>query len=283
MFFVIIIYYGDKTMGVKNKPRLFIIPAIILAAAVILVVDRTVYAENAVSEEETAVYVTNSGSRYHREDCGSLSRSSIAVTLADAVRSGYEPCSICRPPVLRNDAPRASSSALPETASLYRVDRAADPESGDTGLRSYSAADLSLMVKAEVVDHVDGDTVRVRIASNGAAVPAELKVVETVRLLGVDTPETVHPSRPVERFGKEASGFTKARLLNRPVYLAFDWDLRDRYGRLLAYIYTDGECFNAVLIREGYAHAYTRFPFQFIDEFRALEQEAKGKKRGLWG
>jgi micrococcal nuclease len=110
-----------------------------------------------------------------------------------------------------------------------------------------------------------------------------MRVVETIRLIGVDTPETVHPSRAVERFGKEASDFTREGLLGKPVYLAFDWDLRDRYGRLLAYIYTgDGACFNARLIREGYGFAYTRFPFQFLEEFRALAKQARGDNRGLW-
>jgi micrococcal nuclease len=197
------------------------------------------------------------------------------VPLIDAVRSGYEPCSLCKPLVLICD----TAVQEPFSPSLYRVNRAGDPESGDEGLGSYAAADLSLMVRAEVVGHVDGDTVRVRIANP----PPELKAVETIRLIGVDTPETVHPRLPVERFGREASDFTKARLLNTFVRLAFDWDLRDRYGRLLAYIYSGGECFNALLIREGYAHAYTRFTFQFMDEFRALEQEAREEKRGLWG
>jgi micrococcal nuclease len=136
------------------------------------------------------------------------------------------------------------------------------------------------MVKAEVVGHVDGDTNRVRIPDP----PAGLGAVETLREIGVDTPETVLPSRPVEDFGREASNFTKTRLLNQPVRLAFDWDLRDRYGRLLAYIYTaEGRCFNADLVSEGYGHAYTRFAFQFMDEFRTLEQEARRKGRGLWG
>jgi micrococcal nuclease len=135
------------------------------------------------------------------------------------------------------------------------------------------------MVSAEVVDLVDGDTVRVRIN----APPGELNLVETIRLLGVDTPETVHPSRPVERFGREAGDYTKRALLGKRVYLAFDWDLRDRYGRLLAYIYTaGGECFNAALIRDGYGYAYVRYVFQFMDEFKALEQEARSARRGLW-
>jgi micrococcal nuclease len=268
----------------NNKPFLFVVLAIIPAAVIILTVNRTAYAESALPEEETTVYVTSTGNRYHREDCNSLRRSRIAVTLSDAVRSGYEPCSICKPLVLAGGHV-PETEALTETAGppLYRVNLVPDPASGAEGLESYITADISRMVKAEVVDHVDGDTVRVRIFSNAGAVPAELGLVETIRLLGVDTPETVHPSRPAERFGKEASSFTKAWLLNTQVYLAFDWDLRDRYGRLLAYIYTaSGECFNALLIREGYAHAYNRFTFQFMDEFRVLEQEARRKKRGLW-
>jgi micrococcal nuclease len=269
-------------MSIRNKPCFFVVLGFALAAALVPAARRAVYAENAAAGEKTAVYVTNSGRSYHREDCGSLRRSKIAVTLADAVRSGYEPCAICKPPLLaRGGAPGIPEAAVP---SLYRVNRAVDPGGGGEGLRSCAGADLSLMVRAEVVDHVDGDTVRVRIASNGAAVPAELGVVETVRLLGVDAPETVHPGRPVERFGAEASDFTRKRLLGKTVRLAFDWDLRDRYGRLLAYVYSSGgECFNALLIREGYAHAYTRFAFQFMDEFRALEQDARKEKRGLWG
>jgi micrococcal nuclease len=222
------------------------------------------------ADENTPVYVTNSGRKYHLENCGVLRRSKIAVSLADAVRSGYEPCALCGPPLLE-DRPGPASAAGP---GLYRVNVA--------GLRSSAAAEPGRMVPAEVVDQVDGDTVRVRIANP----PGELKAVETIRLLGVDTPETVHLGRPVEAFGREASGFTRSRLLGKQVYLAFDWDLRDRYGRLLAYIYTvDGglNCFNADLIREGYGHAYTRYPFQFMEEFRSLETEARNARRGLWG
>jgi micrococcal nuclease len=221
-------------------------------------------------ERAVTVYVTNSGTKYHLEDCSSLRRSKIAVLLTDALGSGYEACTICNPP--SGISPGAAAPAARREGSLYRVNIGKLP--------SFAAADRSRMVRAEVVDHVDGDTVRVRIPSP----PGELNIVETIRLIGVDTPETVHPNRPVERFGKEASAFTRQALLNKTVYLAFDWDLRDRYGRLLAYIYTaDGDCFNAALIREGYGHAYTRYPFQFMEEFRTLEQNARNAKRGLWG
>jgi micrococcal nuclease len=249
-----------KLISMKTLKQSFIFAALILAVAGVLPAQ--------AAGGETTVYVTNSGEKYHREDCRSLRRSKIALPLEDAVKSGYGPCSICKPPEL-------SGAAVADTApggALYRVHTAS--------LTGSAAADISRMLRAEVVGHVDGDTVRVRIPNP----PSGLRAVETIRLIGVDTPETVHPSRPVETFGREASDFTKSRLLNRPVYLAFDWDLRDRYGRLLAYIYTaEGRCFNADLVGEGYGHAYTRFTFQFMDEFRALEQEARRDKRGLWG
>jgi micrococcal nuclease len=218
------------------------------------------------AEEDLTVYVTNSGRRYHQDGCSSLSRSKIAITLADAVRSGYTPCSICKPPVLSRPQEPAPAQAL------YRVNVA--------DLALSAQADWQNMVPAVVVGHVDGDTVRVKIPNP----PDGLGAVETIRMLGVDTPETVHPSRPVERFGKEASEFTKTSLLDKEVRLCFDWDLRDRYGRLLAYIFTgQGECFNARIVSEGYAHAYISYPFQFMDEFKALEAESRRAKKGLWG
>jgi micrococcal nuclease len=80
---------------------------------------------------------------------------------------------------------------------------------------------------------VDGDTI---ILSNG----------EKVRLIGVDTPETVRPNTPVEYYGKEASAFTKKMVEGKPVRLEYDWQQRDKYGRLLAYVYLmDGTFINA--------------------------------------
>jgi micrococcal nuclease len=220
--------------------------------------------------EELIVYVTNTGKRYHLESCKSLSRSKIPLSLGDAAGSGYEACAVCKPPVLENAAPSSINGGDPGGTGLYRLN--------NPGLASVNQADLSRMIPAEVVGHVDGDTLQVRISNP----PAGLNAVETIRMIGVDTPETVHPRREVEYFGREASEFTR-RLLGKPVLLAFDWDLRDRYGRLLAYIYTpSGNCHNAALILEGYAHAYTRYSFQFLDEFRSLEQQARQTNQGLW-
>jgi micrococcal nuclease len=108
--------------------------------------------------------------------------------------------------------------------------------------------------------------------------------VGTVRLIGVDTPETVDPRRPVQYFGREASDFTKQLATGKPVRLEFDRDRTDRYGRTLAYVYLQPEdlLLNAEIIRQGYGFAYTVFPFQMMDLFRALEREARASGRGLW-
>jgi len=155
-----------------------------------------------------------------------------------------------------------------------------DPIYRVAGLASFRDADFSRMTEAVVPRVVAGDTVAVTVKNP----PVGLFARERVRLVGVDTPETVHPSKPVQFFGKEASAFTKAALSKKTVRLAFDRTLRDRYGRLLAYIYTEkGRCFNAELVEKGYGHAYTVFPFQFLEEFRALQKKAREKKAGLWG
>lgn len=121
-----------------------------------------------------------------------------------------------------------------------------------------------------VVRVIDGDTIKL---SNG----------EKVRLIGVDTPETVHPSKPVEYFGREASKFTKQLCEGKTVRLEYDWQKTDKYGRTLAYIYlTDGRLVNAEIIKEGYGFAYTKFPFKYLEEFRQYEREAREKGKGLW-
>lgn len=120
---------------------------------------------------------------------------------------------------------------------------------------------------------IDGDTIVVDYHGK----------LEKVRLIGVDTPETVHPNKPVEYFGKEASNFTRSLVAGKRVTLEFDWQRRDKYNRLLAYVYfDDGTLLNKKIIKEGYGHAYTRFPFKYMDDFRAAEREAQRAGKGLW-
>lgn len=121
---------------------------------------------------------------------------------------------------------------------------------------------------------VDGDTIIVNIDGKK----------ERIRLIGVDTPETKHPSKPVQYFGKEATAFTKSMVEGKKVMLGYDYQLRDRYDRLLAYVYLEDETFlNAEIIKQGYGFAYTKFNFKYLEEFRRYEKEAKEHRVGLWG
>jgi micrococcal nuclease len=125
-----------------------------------------------------------------------------------------------------------------------------------------------------VTQVIDGDTIRVGRGWRNT----------TIQLLGVDTPETVHPNKPIEFFGPEASEFTKKTLKGKRVYLEFEPSNRvDSYGRLLAYVYLeDGIFFNAELIKEGYACVIAPFHFRYYDEFRNYEREARVAGVGIW-
>ncbi len=127
------------------------------------------------------------------------------------------------------------------------------------------------------VVHVnDGDTIIVKMPTGE----------ETVRFIGADTPEVKDPRKPVQCFGQAASAHTKSLLGHgEAVRLAPDPDDsdRDKYGRLLRYVYlADGTLLNAELIKDGYGFAYVVFPFSKLDEFRALEADARDHNRGLW-
>jgi micrococcal nuclease len=126
-------------------------------------------------------------------------------------------------------------------------------------------------MKATVTRVVDGDTF-------------EISAGEKVRMIGVDTPETVKPNHPVEPYGKEASSYTKQLLSGKQVLLRFDAEPRDRYGRLLAYVYLpDGTFVNEKLVREGYARILTIPPnVAYADLFLQAEREAREQNRGLW-
>jgi micrococcal nuclease len=136
---------------------------------------------------------------------------------------------------------------------------------------------------------VDGDTIEVRLDGRD----------EYVRLIGVDTPETVKPDTPVQCFGERASHFTKRTLTGRRVRLVSGVEPRDVYGRLLAYVFLAqptlnvskhvespqrDRLFNAVLVRRGLARSLTIPPNdRFAPRFRRLELAAARTGRGLWG
>ena len=133
---------------------------------------------------------------------------------------------------------------------------------------------VALLSAAHPVFHIarviDGDTL---LLSTG----------ERVRLIGVDTPELYHPLKPVQYFAREASEFTRKMAEGKRVRLEYERRKRDKYGRLLAYVYLeDGTLLNAEIIKQGYGFAYTKYPFRYLDAFRQYQREAREHERGLW-
>jgi endonuclease YncB( thermonuclease family) len=119
---------------------------------------------------------------------------------------------------------------------------------------------------------IDGDTL---LLDNGAR----------VRLIGADTPETVHPDRPPEPWGAEAAEFTRAFIGRRPVRIELDpHDRQDRHGRFLAYVWVDSQMLNEELIRRGLARARLEFPYSEARKkvFREAQAEAQRARRGIW-
>ena len=140
---------------------------------------------------------------------------------------------------------------------------------------SLSAAAPPDRQPATVVSVVDGDTIWVEL--NGER--------EKVRYIGIDAPETNHPTKGVQEYGAEAKAANRTLLEGKTVDLEFDVQLRDRYGRLLAYVYlADGTFVNAWLVEHGFAQVMTVPPnVKYQDIFRKRQRDARDLGRGLWG
>lgn len=174
-------------------------------------------------------------------------------------------CSAGEPATKPVPADPPPANVAPDPAPKQPPTAPAPPPS--TGIPSSPAT----ATKAHVKRVVDGDTV-------------ELADGTKVRLIGVNTPESVDPRRPVEHYGKEASDYTKKRLTGKDVLLDYDVERYDKYRRTLAYLWlTNGAFFNAELIRQGYAQTLTIPPnVRYAELFRRLEREAREARRGLW-
>ncbi len=179
----------------------------------------------------------------------------VRVLRGDAVGDG--PSGIRPPPPSRRHEPTASAT----------VRRAGRDRMGPGGEGAVPGA------PAVVVSTVDGDTVHVRYRGR----------LLDVRLIGVDTPETVDPSQPVQCFGEAASRFTARRLIGHPIHLEFDVERRDRYGRTLAYVWIGDRLFNRRLVAGGYATVSTYPPdVRYVALFEAAQRAARAAHRGLW-
>lgn len=134
----------------------------------------------------------------------------------------------------------------------------------------YGYADKLVFCK----DVADGDTLFVRTNKRDV----------TIRLIGVDTPEVKSKFTNEEYFGKEASNYTRRLVKRKKIRLKFDIIKRDKYRRLLAYVYLpDGRMLNELLIKNGYARVYKFFKYKKKKEFISWERSAKLKCIGLWG
>lgn len=129
-------------------------------------------------------------------------------------------------------------------------------------------------IETLVVRVIDGDTIEVDLEG----------IITDIRLIGVDTPEPVHPRQPDECLGREASRFTTRKLNGRLVELEFDVERLDRYGRTLAYVWVGNAMFNEVLVEQGFAQVSTYPPnVKYEKRFTAAQRNARAGQRGLWG
>jgi micrococcal nuclease len=128
---------------------------------------------------------------------------------------------------------------------------------------------------AKVNRVIDGDTLEIIYGDNKK---------ETIRLLLVDTPETVHPTTPVQPFGPEASQYAKDTLADKKVQIELDVSDRDKYGRLLAYVWIEDRMFNELLLEQGLARVAYIYPpnVKYVDQFRDVQKKAQLAGMGIW-
>jgi len=164
------------------------------------------------------------------------------------------------------NAPAASPSAAPP----------APPPGSSQAVASAEIARPEGMPSAAVARVIDGDTVDVTLD----------RQTVRVRLIGIDTPETVDPRKPIECFGREASAKAHELLDGQIVFLEEDssQDSVDRYGRALRYVWlSDGRLFNLEMVAQGYAFEYTYdLPYKYQAQFKQAERDAREQQRGLW-
>ena len=171
--------------------------------------------------------------------------------------------------IVSDYVPDSSTFAGPYTSN-EKPDKSIDSANGSNTPITPTPANETYRVTSVT----DGDTIKIIYRG----------IEEKVRLLGIDTPETKDPRKPVQCFGKEASAKTKELLLNTDISVEFgsSQGTRDKYGRLLLYVYKDGVNINKLLVQEGYAYAYTKYPTKYLNDIIELQKAAQSSQKGLW-
>lgn len=147
--------------------------------------------------------------------------------------------------------------------------------SASSETKTSLSTDISELNKYEVIVVTDGDTFKIDYKGEE----------KKVRLIGVDTPESVSPNKEKNNnYGKEASNYTKEKLEGQYIYLEFDVQQTDKYGRFLAYVYLeDGTMYNKELLEKGYAQVATYPPnVKYVDEFEEIQKQARKNNIGFW-
>ncbi|MFS0815426.1 thermonuclease family protein [Lysinibacillus sp. 1P01SD] len=156
----------------------------------------------------------------------------------------------------------------------------ADKNNEDSSKGSQGALNTKGKVKGVWLSTKDGDTITAQFEEDGQ------KVTETIRLLLIDTPESVHPDKKVEAYGIQASRYTGSiKRANKDIFIEIGNPQRDDYGRLLAYVWLeDGTMLNMDLVRKGYARVGYIFPpnTKYLDELKEAQNQAKKEKLRIW-
>jgi micrococcal nuclease len=141
-------------------------------------------------------------------------------------------------------------------------------------IQNEQERDSSVQESGLVTAVYDGDTIKVRFKN---------KQERKVRMIGIDAPEIGNLREEVKYRAQMAKRFAFFYLYRKTVKLSYDWEIEDKYGRLLAYIWTEKQgLFNKFILSEGFAVAYLNFPFKYKEEFIEAEREARKLEKGLW-
>ncbi len=184
------------------------------------------------------------------------------------------------------DSPKDDTSLHQEIAPTYSDADNNDEESEEEEKTQPSESSISRPARVGIAQPegldayrvlyvIDGDTIK--IDYNGGRI--------SVRMIGINTPETKDPRKPQECFGVESSNYAKSKLEGKTIYLEFDptQGTTDKYNRLLAFVYVDGYSYNYDAIRDGYAYEYTyNVPYKYQSEFKSAQSYASSNNVGLW-
>lgn len=200
---------------------------------------------------------------------GAWSSLVLVVLAAGCVEQG----SFTEPNVGRSGNPEVQQAASPAPTTVGRAIGTETPLDRSTSGRAPEPGSTTGRELGTVLEVIDGDTIRVDIEGR----------VYTVRYIGVDTPETVHPTHGVEPYGVEASEANKRLVSGKAVELEKDVSETDRYGRLLRYVYVGGIMVNAWLVENGYAQVSTFPPdVKYESLFLESQREAVAAGLGMW-